>query len=59
MYPTEGVQPNLIENAGNNNQMRDDLTDKYEAQFREKHKLSKKQISEIMNEGFKKNWPFE
>ena len=59
IYPTDATRPGWRENIGKNNQMRENLEDKYRARLAKKYGLSEKQISDIFNEGFKKNWPMD
>jgi hypothetical protein len=59
IYSTDATRPGWRENIGKNNQMRENLEHKYKAQLAKKYGLAEKQISDIFNEGFKKNWPMD
>jgi hypothetical protein len=56
-YSTDG--DNWEENAGKNNQLRQDLQDKYLVQLAKKYHISQKHVWDIASEGVKKEWPLD
>lgn len=59
MYPTDTSVPGWQENVGKNNQMQSDLRAKYRSQLAEEYDLTEKQLYEVADEGFNKNWPMD
>ena len=55
-YPTDSTQPGWQANVSDNNQMRENLKDKYRAQLDKEYHISEKQVWDIISEGFKENW---
>lgn len=56
-YSTDG--DDWEENAGKNNQLRQDLQDKYLAQLAKKYHISEKRVWDIASEGVKEGWALD